>query len=43
VQTSSAAPDDLDSILLSAQEANTALGSAGMELTGPINHSGVQS
>lgn len=37
-QTSSAAPDQLDSILLTAQEASTALGSAGMELTGPINH-----
>jgi hypothetical protein len=37
-QTSSAPPVHLDSILLTAQEANTALGSAGMELIGPINH-----
>jgi hypothetical protein len=36
-QTNRVAPDHLDSILLTAQEANTALGSAGMELIGPIN------
>jgi hypothetical protein len=36
--TSSAAPDHLDSILLTAQEANAVLGSSDMELIGPINH-----
>jgi hypothetical protein len=35
---SSPVTPDLDSILLTPQEANTALGSAGMELTGPVNH-----
>jgi hypothetical protein len=33
-----AAPDALESILLTAQEANTALGASGMEVIGPINH-----
>jgi hypothetical protein len=37
-QTSSAAPVRPDSVLLTAEEANTTLGSSDMQLTGPINH-----
>jgi hypothetical protein len=37
-QTNSVPPNRLDSILLTAQEANTLFGSATMELIGPVNH-----
>jgi hypothetical protein len=38
VQTSSTAPVRPDSVLLTAEEANTTLGSSDMQLIGPINH-----